>query len=377
VALNLLRVPNPRRHGTPSVLHVLDSRLDDRAVRVVGAALATSLLLGFGAVSTRSVPEVPRGVPVRLTAQVAPSPVALGQPAVTPAAKPASRRKAKARRVAPAVPIAVKRWLPTGTGMWLHDWAKTEQGNNGAVVGRAKRVGLSTLFLRTGSTHDGWTGTPTLRALLPATRGSGIKVVAWDFPELQDPEGDARRLARAAHFACGGCPRVAGVAPDIETAAEGTQISEQAVARYFTTLRRALPRDVPILATVPWPSEMRVGKYPYARTASYADALLPMAYWYNRSPATVTATSMAYLGRFRKPVMPVGQGYDGRIDAPYLAADPDPGGSVRAFLLTAKRRGARAVSLWSWQTTGSQQWSALARARALFPPSVLVRTPRA
>jgi hypothetical protein len=273
--------------------------------------------------------------------------------------------------------MPLNRWLPTGTGMWLHDWSKTEGGNNRAVVARAKRVGLTTLFVRTGSTHDGWTGTPTLRALLPATRGSAIKVVAWDFPELQDPAGDARRLAKAAHFSCAGCPRVVGVAPDIETAAEGTKISEQAVDRYYTTLRRALPRDVSILATVPWPSEMRVGKYPYARTAMYADALLPMAYWYDRSPAAVTATSMAYLGRFHKPVMPVGQGYDSRIDAPYLAADPDPGGSVQAFLLTAKRRGARAVSLWSWQTTGGQQWSALARARSLFRPVIAGVTPRA
>jgi hypothetical protein len=371
-------VPNPRRHAKPSALELLDSRLGDRAIRLVLTALAASLLLALGAVSMQGVRDLPttRTEAVQLSAVVGSPMVVAPRPVVVAKAKPAPRRKPKARRVPPK-PVAVKRWLPTGTGMWLHDWSKTEGGNGRAVVTRAERVGLTTLFLRTGSTYDGWTGTPTLRALLPATRGSAIKVVAWDFPELRNPEGDALRLAKAAHFSCAGCPRVAGVAPDIETAAEGTQISEQAVVRYFTTLRRALPRDVPILATVPWPSELRVGKYPYARTARYADALLPMAYWYNRSPAVVTATSMAYLGRFHKPVMPVGQGYDGRIDAPYLAADPDPGGSVRAFLLTAKRRGARAVSLWSWQTTGGQQWSALARARGLFPPLAVRVTPRA
>jgi len=124
---------------------------------------------------------------------------------------------------------------------------------------------------------------------------------------------------------------------------------------------------VAILATVPWPSEKRVGRYPYAATARYADALLPMAYWYNRSPAAVTATSMRYLHRFRRPIMPVGQGYDGRLDAPYLAPDHNPYASVRAFAVTARHHGARSVSLWSWQTTGVPQWQALFAARKLYP----------
>ncbi|MCW2599988.1 MAG: copper amine oxidase-like protein [Frankiales bacterium] len=347
-------------------------------MRVVGTALGATLLLAVGAASSRAtqLEPVSRTASVQLSAEVAPSPIAAPlqartirtQPAVPPTVTPLARPRVNAQ------PVAVRRWLPTGTGMWLHEWARSEGGNGRAVVARAKRVGLSTLFVRTGSTHDGWTGTPTLRSLLPATRGTGIKVVAWDFPELVDPAADALRMARAARFSCPGCPRVAAVAPDVETAAEGTRIGEQTVARYYSTLRRALPRDVAILATVPWPSEMRTGHYPYARTASLVDALMPMAYWYNRSPAVVTATSMAYLRRFHKPVMPVGQGYDGRIDAPNLAADPDPGGSVRSFLRTAKRRGARSVSLWSWQTTGGQQWAALAGARGLFRPKLL--TPR-
>ena len=206
--------------------------------------------------------------------------------------------------------------------------------------------------------------------MLPATVGTSIRVSAWDFPTLVIPVDDARRLARAATFHCGGCPRVAAVAPDVETSAEGTHIGEAAVASYYTALRRLLPADVAILATVPWPSELRVGRYPYARTASLADALLPMAYWYNRSPALVTTTSMRYLKRFKKPIMPIGQGYDGRLDVPWLPADRHPGISVRAFLVTAKRGGAAAVSLWSWQTTGPQQWGALMRGRALFAAPV-------
>ncbi len=370
-------MPNPRRHLRPTTLQQLESRITDRTIRTIGISLAFVLLLGTGAVATSgAAPDAPvRQVEaLELSARVAPVPTALpSKPAAKPVA-PAPRRTVKkaspAKRANPVKRAAVKRWLPTGTGMWLHEYSRSEGGNGPAVVARAKRVGLTTLYVQTGSSKKGWIGTATLRSLLPATKCSVIKVIAWDFPALKNPEADAMRMARAAAFRCGGCPRVAAVAPDIETTAEGTRISDVAVSRYYSRLRRALPPDIAILATVPWPSELRTGRYPYARTAALSDALLPMAYWYNRSPAVVTATSMSYLARFGKPVMPVGQGYDGRLDAPFIAADPNPHASVRSFLTTAERRGATHVSLWSWQTTGGPQWRALAEGTTQFRPGV-------
>jgi hypothetical protein len=261
------------------------------------------------------------------------------------------------------------RWLPTGTGMWLHEWARSEAGDAAAVVARSQESGFSHLYVQTGSTKKGWIGDEVLGQLLPATAGTGLKVVAWDFPKLIDPEDDARRMARAAQWNVPGVPRVAAVAPDVETAAEGTRLSADAVTRYYATLRAALPAEIAVLATVPWPSEKRTGFYPYAETAEHSDAFVPMAYWYNRAPDVVTSTSVQWLARFGLPVMPVGQGYDGRLDVPSLAEDPDPGASVQAFVDAARAGGARSISLWSWQTTGPPQWDALARASAgSWPP---------
>jgi hypothetical protein len=260
--------------------------------------------------------------------------------------------------------------------MWLHEWNKSQGGNARDVVARSQRSGFTHLYVQTGSTRKGWIGDEVLNELLPATRGTGIAVIAWDFPKLIDPEADARRMARAVSVSPGGGPSVMAVAPDIETAAEGTRINAPNVTRYYAELRRRLPAHVPILATVPWPSEKRTGRYPYAATAPWTDAVIPMAYWYNRSPAVVTATSMTWLKRFGKPVMPVGQGYDGRIDAPYLAPDPTPYRSVAAFLDTARQHGARSVSLWSWQTTGGRQWTAITDAAGSFgPPATALAAP--
>jgi hypothetical protein len=282
-----------------------------------------------------------------------------------PTPPPAPVRQAEAEAPVDGVPPQEEpgeRWLPRGTGMWLHDWARSEGGEAEAVVARAKAGGFSHLYVQTGSTKKGWIGEEVLSELLPATEGLDVDVVAWDFPKLVDPEADAQRMADAATWQRPGVPRVAAVAPDVETAAEGTHLSPDAVTRYYTTLRRLLPEHVAVLATVPWPSEKRISTYPYAQTAPHADAFVPMAYWYNRAPGPVTAASMQWLAGFGKPVMPVGQGYDGRIDAPYLPADPDPAASVQAFVDAARAGGARSISLWSWQTTGAAQWDVLVRA---------------
>jgi hypothetical protein len=307
----------------------------------------------------------PQQASLRLTSEVSPRIVTL-QPAAPKPVRKAVRKKPPVKHVARKPARKVVRWLPTGTGMWLHDFDRSQGGNGHAIVARARAAGLTHLFVQTGSSKKGPIGSPALRRILPATKDSGIRVIAWDFANLRNPERDARRLAMAARFRCGGCPRIAAVAPDIETAAEGTRINSSNVIRYYDELRHWLPSDVSILATVPWPSEVRRGHYPYASTARRADAIVPMAYWYNRSPAAVTAQSMAYFKKFHKPVMPVGQGYDGRLDAPYLHPDPHPYLSVRSFLLTAKQWGARSVSLWSWETTGGQQWRALSHAKKMY-----------
>jgi hypothetical protein len=251
--------------------------------------------------------------------------------------------------------------------MWIYQWHASAGGSARRIVSRARHVGLSTLYLRTGSSHDGFTGGRVLPALLRASRGSHVHVVAWDFPTLRRPVHDARRLARAARIGrSGNGPHVAAVAPDIETPAEGTFNAAWRVRTYLTALHRRLPRGVTILTAVPWPSRYRIADYPYGAVAAHSDALVPMAYWYNNGPGVVTARSISYLrARFNKPVMPVGQGYDGKLDVPSLKHN-HLSREVPRFFRTAHRRGVKAVSIWSWQSAPAATWRALARAHRLF-----------
>ena len=106
-----------------------------------------------------------------------------------------------------------------------------------------------------------------------------------------------------------------------------------------------------------------MGLYPYKAVARHSDAILPMTYWYDNSPREVTAASFAFLRRYHRPIQPVGQGYDGKLDVPSL-----PHNNLRKqmpmFFVTARQNGASAVSLWSWQAAPPIAWAYMSYANA-------------
>jgi hypothetical protein len=286
-------------------------------------------------------------------------PATLGLPSLAPV-KPKTAPKKKAPAAKPV------RYIPEGTGMWTYMWKETEGGNAKKVVAKAKAHGLSHLYVRTGTRKGGFDQGPMLKKLLPATKGTDIKIIAWDFPQLVNPVRDAQRLAAAANYRVPGAPRVAAVAPDIETGAEGTKLSAKNVDVYMKTLRRLLPADVAIIGVTPWPSEKRIGHYPFDTVAKYSDALAPMAYWVNRDPGTVAKQTMQRFAKYKKPVMPIGQAYDPRIDVPTLKYGPPSRADVAEFLQVAEKYGAPSASLWVWQFAHKSHWTALKSARPLY-----------
>jgi hypothetical protein len=346
------------------------------ATRAVVLAVLATLQMGMSAALTARPAAQATQVTGR-TVAVADRPLTEALLGAVSAAAPAPSAVAPARAAVPHATVpATKigkplaphdRYVPSGTGMWTYQWAETEGGSTRKIVKRAEAMGLTHLYVRTGTRKGGFDGGPVLRKLLPATKGTDLKVIAWDFPQLKNPVADAKRLARAANYIVPGAPRVAAVAPDIETGAEGTKISSGAVTTYMTTLRRLIPKRVAIIGVTPWPSEHRVGKYPFAHVAKYSDALAPMAYWINRDPATVTRQSMKRLSRFGKPVLPIGQAYDPRIDVPGIGYGPPSRAQVKAFFDTAAKLGAPSASLRVGQFASTGQWQALRTAHKQFP----------
>ena len=227
----------------------------------------------------------------------------------------------------------------------------SENGSAGVagITGVATPAGLTSIWVRTGGSRQGYYGGRVLATLVPAAHRAGLKVVAWDFPFLSDPVSDVVRAHKA--LAAG----IDAFAPDIETEAEGTHVSSRRVALYLS-LVRSVAGNRPIAATVPRPTPKRLTSFPYAAFAPYADVFVPMVYWSCNEPGLVTVKSIRQLGRWL-PVAPVGQAYDmaedgGRAGLPTRA-------ETWRFLDSARRAGAVGASLWTIETIGSGQWSAL------------------
>ena len=254
-------------------------------------------------------------------------------------------------KLPPALPRAAKAGslvAISGKGIWVTNWPK-DKVDAPALVAKAKRAGLTSIWVRTGGSRQGYYGDEVLPALVPAAHRAGLKVVAWDFPFLSDPVRDAARAHRA--LASG----IDGFAPDIETKAEGTYASSRRVALYLSLVRR-YAGSRPIAATVPRPTPKRLASFPYAAFSPYADVFAPMVYWSCNEPGALVMQSLQRLGRWL-PVAPVGQAYDMRTDGG-RAGLPTRAETWR-FLDVARRGGAVGASMWTIETIGAGQWDAL------------------
>jgi hypothetical protein len=334
------------------------------------ATLATlgALLAGSGLAPAEadagSRPAALRAAPQRTATPSAPGklPYPLPAPAVEP---PPCRRlppgppppplppPAVAEHAVPIVATPRSRHVALGAiagkGIWITTFPG-QQVDAAGVVAIARHAGLQELYVRTGSSSDGFYGGQLLHQLVPLAHRYGVEVIAWDFPTLSDPAADAARAARA--FAAG----ADGFSPDIEEAPEGTYLTLRRVD-YYLSLVRAAAGSRPVIATVPRPTSLDLSGYPYAAESPFVDAFAPMVYWSCTEPGEAVAVAIDALRRLR-PVAPIGQDYDmGSEGGP---AGLPSGSEVWRFVDVARRDGAIGVSLYDLESGGRAQLAALA-----------------
>ena len=257
---------------------------------------------------------------------------------------------------APPAPPAMRGALPVGKGMWLYVPEQIEGGNVDALVARAKAVGLTHVYVRTGSSRMGFYAQDYLNRLLPAAHANGIRVYAWDFPYLDNWQDDVNRSVAAITYTTPDGHRVDGFSADIETRAQGVNVAPDTARAYGAGLRRAVGPDYPLIATVPRPSAQLI-TYPFAEVVESFDAIAPMVYWLNRDPAIDAKGAIAALRPFNKPVIPIGQAYDGAREGGRPGV-PSPA-EIQRFMGASEWEGAPAVSFWSWQHADQAAWDAI------------------
>ena len=262
--------------------------------------------------------------------------------------------------------------LPYGKGMWMWQPDKSDGGDVKRMIARAKDVGLSHIYVRTGSSWNGFYAGEFLDKILPAAHAAGIRIYGWDFPRLLDVDADVARAMEAVRYETTGGHRIDGFSADIETKSEGTWITPEAATAYGTALREGVGASYPLIATVPRPSSWTRSFYPYAELAATFDAVAPMVYWLNRQPDTDVAGALADLKQFGKPVFPIGQAYDGAPEGGRPGLPPPD--EIQRFMRVALSDGALGVSFWSWQAADQQIWDTIRDApefRGAGSPKVL------
>jgi hypothetical protein len=243
--------------------------------------------------------------------------------------------------------------------MWIWQWNQTDNGNAAAVVAQAVRAGLHQLWVRVGDSLDGFYGSSQLAALVPRAHAAGLSVMAWGFPYLYDPVADARWTAQILAWRGPEGSAVDGYSADIETSAEGVDLTGQRAGVYLQLVRHAAGNRL-VVATVFPPTDWywTDGQYPYAAIAPYVDAFAPMIYWGCTDPGNDAAVDIARLSTLGRPVHLIGQAYNmasvgGRPAAPSAA-------EITEFLEAGRRGRAVGASFWVWQTASLQEWAAVA-----------------
>jgi hypothetical protein len=244
-----------------------------------------------------------------------------------------------------------------GKGMWIWEWNQTESGNTRAIVNRALSAGLSQIWVRVGDSPDGFYGAGELAAVVPAAHAAGISVIAWGFPYLYDPLGDATWTKAILAWRSPTGERVDGFSADIERSSEGVALTEHRAAAYLGAVRQAAGNEL-IVATVypPLDAYWLGGVYPYATIAHYVDAFAPMIYWECTDPGADAVSAIRRLGSLR-PVHLIGQAFSlasdgGRVPSPTAA-------ELQEFMADGRAAGAVGASFWVWQSATNDEWSAV------------------
>ncbi|HEX7277772.1 MAG TPA: hypothetical protein VF244_10400 [Acidimicrobiales bacterium] len=343
--------PAPRRE-TPS--RESAERLRSlRTRRLSKVNLCTAVIVaGLGVVAVHGPMSVEEATTDGFTVgRIAPPAAALGR------AADADGEAATAEPAMAAPAVAVKA-MPTGKGMWIYEFPRTEGGNMDAIVAKAKETGITHVYPRMGSHWDGFNARQHLDAFLPKAHAAGLLVFGWDFPRLGDSlPSDIERARTMINYTAPSGDRLDGFSADIETINEGSHVSPAIASAYGKALREIAGPDFTLIATVPRPSPRHRPTYPYAEIVESFDAIAPMIYWLNRQPDTDVIGAMDELAKFGKPVFPVGQAYDGKAEGGRAGVPPPE--ELQRFMRTALDKGATGVSFWSWQAANGPAWAAI------------------
>ncbi len=166
--------------------------------------------------------------------------------------------------------------LGEGAGVWVNLWNYPE-GDLDAYCRDLTEHGIKNIFLQTSrSNTPSIVNQAKLGQVLDAAHRHGIRVMAWSFAELTNPESDAIKMVEACEYTSPTGQHVDGAAPNMEKNLEPWRIE-----KYAQTIRAKLGPNYPMIAVVYSPLNkcFEVKRISWSLLAKYFDVIAPMIYW--------------------------------------------------------------------------------------------------
>jgi hypothetical protein len=225
-------------------------------------------------------------------------------------------------------------------GMWIWYVSRSEGGSIPAMIARAKRAGIGTVYVKSGDGSGTWG--QFNRGLVKALYRGGLSVCAWQFVYGDHPVAEARV----------GAISVERGADCLVIDAEGDYEGKYAAAdRYVRTLRASIGDTFPLsLAAFPYVDYHPSFPYSVFLGPGGATYNQPQMYWKTIGASIRSVYEHSYLHNriWGHPIYPIGQTYEA----------PGKGG-LRLFRRLAASYGGLAPSWWDWQETSTAGWGAL------------------
>lgn len=233
-------------------------------------------------------------------------------------------------------------------GMWIWYVSHSEGGSVAAIVARAKRNDIGTVYVKAADGAGVWS--QFNKGLIQALHRGGLDVCAWQFVYGNSPLAEAK-VAAAAVKKGADCFVI-----DAESEYEGKYA---AADRYVRALRGRIGATFPVaLAGFPYVDYHPAFPYSVFFGPGGAQYNQPQMYWkaIGTSVRTVYEHTYLYNRIWGHPIYPIGQTYEGPGSA-----------SLKLFRRFAASYGGLPPSWWDWQETSGSEWGALAANSALRP----------
>ncbi|MBX9688186.1 MAG: hypothetical protein K2X27_15870 [Candidatus Obscuribacterales bacterium] len=256
--------------------------------------------------------------------------------------------------------------LADAAGIWINLW-NYPQGDLEAYFQDLKEHGIRNVFLQTSrSNTPGIVNPAKLGDLLEAAHRHGVRILAWSFAELYNPELDAAKMVEAAQYRSPAGEHVDGAAPNLEKNLEPKRIE-----KYAQVVREKLGANYPLIAVVYSPLNkcFEVKRISWPLLAQYFDVIAPMIYWNSKyekiEPYSYTVKTIQKIrelsGKADIEISAIGDGMGSSSDA------------IHEFLRACRDSEATGISLYPNQRITDEQKKAVARHHDYLKPNARFR----